>query len=55
VKSQKREYHVCPACGKRKLSIVPAWCDCNPKAPFRMVPSSVKRTVDSVLGKRGNK
>lgn len=42
--------HRCPNCGRVLFVPSPYWCGCNPEAPFRMVPATVTRAVDAVLG-----
>jgi hypothetical protein len=35
----------CPGCGAEKVVKGFTWCDCDPAAPFRMVPVSVSEQI----------
>lgn len=47
----RAERQRCPACLNERKIVGAQWCPCNPAAPFRMVPVSVSRAVNAVIGK----
>jgi hypothetical protein len=46
----KSESFICDGCGKEQ-TLRPGrhWCNCNPMAPFEMVPARVRRVTNKVI------
>tara|TARA_Y100000588_G_C14115910_1_gene865095 strand:+ start:422 stop:721 length:300 start_codon:yes stop_codon:yes gene_type:complete len=40
---------VCENCGKREENKGRTWCNCNPTAPFQMIPCNIAVLVDNQL------
>ncbi len=44
--------YICPGCEKKVPADKMTWCDCNPGAPFRMIPLSDYKAIEKMIRTR---
>jgi len=48
----KTKKYICPGCEKKVSADKMTWCDCNPGAPFRMIPLSDYKAIEKMIRTR---